>query len=184
MMQYNWHRSPHRPAYLYTHWAPSKYRLSLFLYKGHSRHSQRKSDTVIITLIFEARKWVINYLFDFSVMGEKTLFTTSRKHRLSLIDGKAGCYQFLNFFKDLGSLEISMKFDPKEGCLVIAVQRGVGLPEHQIKGPPGKLKGLLNTLSIYRFIVVHCIIFISTKYFLPISYATQLRFIVHRSVES
>lgn len=44
-----------------------------------------------------------------------------------------------------------MKFDPKEGCLVIAVQRGVGLPEHQIKGPPGKLKGLLNTLSIYRF---------------------------------
>lgn len=72
MMQYNWHRSPHRPAYLYTHWAPSKYRLSLFLYKGHSRHSQRKSDTVIITLIFEARKWVINYLFDFSVMGKKT----------------------------------------------------------------------------------------------------------------
>lgn len=35
-----------------------------------------------------------------------------------------------------------MKFEPKEGCLVIAVQRGIGLPEHQIKGPPGKLKGL------------------------------------------
>lgn len=95
----------------------------------------------MITLIFEARKWVINYFFDFSIMG-KNLFTRSRKHRLSLIDGIAGFYQFLNFFKDLGSLEISMKFEPKEGCLVIAVQRGIGLPEHQIKGPPGELKGL------------------------------------------
>lgn len=82
-------------------------------------------------------------MIDFSVMG-KNIFTRSRKHRLSLIDGIAGFYQskFFIFFKDLGSLEISMKFEPKEGCLVIAVQRGIGLPEHQIKGPPGKLKRL------------------------------------------
>ena len=40
--------------------------------------------------------------------------------------------------QNLGSLEISMRFEPREGCLVIAVERGVGLPEHQIKGPPGR----------------------------------------------
>lgn len=82
-------------------------------------------------------------MIDFSVMG-KNIFTRSRKHRLSLIDGIADFYQskFFIFFKDLGSLEISMKFEPKEGCLVIAVQRGIGLPEHQIKGPPGELKRL------------------------------------------
>ena len=42
------------------------------------------------------------------------------------------------FPQNLGSLEISMRFEPREGCLVIAVERGVGLPEHQIKGPPGR----------------------------------------------
>ncbi|XP_061163169.1 synaptotagmin-1-like [Saccostrea echinata] len=38
--------------------------------------------------------------------------------------------------EDLGALEVSMRFEPRDGCLVIGVRRGIGLPEHQIKGPP------------------------------------------------
>ena len=40
-----------------------------------------------------------------------------------------------------------MRFEPREGCLVIAVERGVGLPEHQIKGPPGRSLSSSNSYS-------------------------------------
>lgn len=41
--------------------------------------------------------------------------------------------------QDIGSIEVSLKFLPREGTIIVGINQARGLPHHQITGPPGRV---------------------------------------------